>query len=248
MKNIKILFVIGSSFLVCSCTSLLLIGVGANQKRVKPIRLTNNSKQVVFLPMHHVGVKSFYQSVYTLTDSLGKQGYEVFYEGTGKNLKTHQDTIYEKKLRKLFGFALPKNGYLDSVEHKLLGQFKVPEKYMNQPKANLLYSIKSNPKNGDVSIQKLIEEYENKYKEIELDSCDLITPLSEEYSCKSKSEDLKKARKIFNQEFILQYRNKSLAEQIHHSQSDKIIIAFGKRHISGTIEVLRQLDSSWHED
>ncbi len=86
MKKITILSVL--IFAICSLSSciqkILLKKVGAFDKSATTKEITNGDKTIVFVPMHHVGKQEFYNDVRQKIDSLQKNGYIIYYEGTNR--------------------------------------------------------------------------------------------------------------------------------------------------------------------
>lgn len=235
--------------LISSCSSIMLSIAGANAKVVKPRYLNSEYKEIVFVPMHHVGKSEFYESVYDLTDSLSKVGFKVYYESIRPLVPS--DTSFNifnyRKLRKLMSRQLPKGGHIDTVTYKISGRIKVDRSYINQPQPNELISMNSMQKNVDVSLDDIIKEYESRHGLIELDSCDLNTDIYNEYNCLGLRDIEKEKYREFKNDIIINYRDKYLAEFVANSKDSKIIIIYGRAHYDGFVRELKKLNSSWQE-
>lgn len=242
----KLVICVLALILLQSCVSLALKAVGADAKKAKPRYISSSNKEVVFIGMHHIGKKEFYNDVNSLTERKGKEGFVSYYESVKDDTMNIES---EKKMRKILGFYIPKEGYLDTVNNMLMGKIKVSESYINQPKANELISPHSKAKKVDVNLSRLIRAYEKDYGEVVLDSCDRATSLDRRsYKCASYRKDRKEDFKTFKDKYVLEYRNKYLATSINNSKHDKIIVVYGRAHYKGLLEELIKLDDSWEEN
>ncbi len=246
MKKIIYFFLI---LCTSSCTSLIvntsLKEIGAYDDATKIHNLSNGSKKVVFIGMHHIGRKEFYDDVSAKIDSLQQQDYVVFYESVAEEVQT--DSVAQdralRKLRKLLGFV-PED-YLDTINNTFLGKYKYSDKYqlMNQPSYHEMSVDTVNAVKADLSISAMVSSFETKNGEIQLDDCDLTSGLnSNTYECTRVKKSLRK--KFFNA-FIVDFRNQHLANKIQDSEADKVVVIYGKYHLSGMVVELRKLDSAW---
>ncbi|MBL4746951.1 MAG: hypothetical protein JKY08_11380 [Flavobacteriaceae bacterium] len=183
--------------------------------------------------MHHVGNKDFFDDVAHKIDSLQKLDYTVFYESTRDDKET--DSLIKEtnglKLRKLMGFFPGK--YLDTAKNVIAGKIKYKEKHklIEQPNYNKLNVDSLTSIKADVSLSELISEFEKKHTEIKLDSCDFKFSLEDKnYKCKKANKSL---QKIFNKDYIKDYRNKYLAKKIINSKKNKILVIYGNAHYYG---------------
>ena len=247
MKKIIIIL----TLLLCSsCVSLIMKSefkrYGFYDEKSKVHYLSNNTKEVAFIGMHHVGRKEFYTDVASKIDSLKKQGYLVFYEGVETESGTDSLTadVQNRKLRKLIGSTVGE--YLDTLNNKFLGKYKISKKFkmMMQPASSELNIDTIQALRADVSFKTLVNEFEKKYYKIELDSCDFNTSLnSKTYDCELIE---KKLRTTFFDETVLELRDQNLARKILEHQGNKIVIVFGSLHLTGMMVELRKTDSKWH--
>lgn len=229
-------------FILCtSCLNLSLRVIGAYDTKAEPKAFTNNKKTMVFIPMHHIGLKEFYNDVHRLTDSLHNEGYIVFYESvkTKDSLTEEQKKILNLKLRKMVGVNIDTIGYLDTVNNRLMGRrFKNRKGLMNQPHPRLMGGDFTKDRVQDVPFNKLIAEYESRYGEIMLNPCDYNLRPHEKYECGKEPDDQVNA-------IIRGYREESLAKGIMEEENDKIVVVYGALHEWGLYKKLQALDSTW---
>jgi len=235
--------------LLQSCVSIALKSIGANVSSAELRILKSKTKTVCFIPMHHVGKKAFYDDVHRITDSLGRSGYVAFYEGVDTDVTdTLELELIKRKWRKMLGFYLDKSGYIDTTNQLFMGKYKISKKYVNQPVPLELISETSQPKSVDVLLEDLIDDFEKETEKVELDSCDINTPLDQSYtSCNSIKETHPKNYEVFKDKFILDYRNQYLAKAIQDGTHDKIIVVYGKYHFKGLLKELKAIDSTWQK-
>ena len=236
MKKIIILLLLltlTSCSLIFPSRVLKRSGVFKSKGDLKVIKSNNKEQKILFLGMRHIGRKEFYDDVAKKIDSLQKLEYVVFYE----NVKDTKDVDFltvknsAMKLRKLFGY--PPEKHLDTTTNIIAGSIKYRGKYklINQPKYSALKADYLTATWSDVGLTELITEFEKKYSEIKLDSCDFKTDLkNRDYKCKKAK---RKLAKNFKKEFISDYRDKHLANKIIESKKNKILVVYGAAHYYG---------------
>lgn len=224
-----------------SCMSVALWSIGAYKEWVAVTVFKNDSKTVAFIPMVHVGKHEFYTDVKHKVDSLQKDGYIVFMESVAIREKLGEaqtDTIH-RKLRKLMGVTVGKQGYLDTINKTIMGRkFNNKSGLTNQPRYYKLGVDTLSAKITDVPMNVLIAEYERLHGTIVLEECDFTTPLEKKYSCKRKKNN-------WMDDFALGYRNRHLAAEIVNESHTKIAVMFGSRHTFGLLQELQNIDSTW---
>ncbi|OQD42081.1 hypothetical protein [Croceivirga radicis] len=233
MKKLLILFTI---YTFTSCGSIsqnsTLKKIGVFDTRSELGIIKNKNQKILFLKMHHVGKKEFYNDVAHKIDSLQKLGYTVFYESAIDEETDSLITIKNgMKLRKLMGFFPDK--YLDTTTNIIAGKikFKGNHKLFNQPKYTQLNVSTYTSIKADVNLSELITEFEKKYSEIKLEDCDFRFRLEDKnYKCKMANKSL---RKKFEKEFIQDYRNRHLAKKIIDSKKKKVLVVYGDTHYVG---------------
>ena len=198
--------------------------IGAYDERVSVEKVVLNKKEVVFVPMVHLGTELFYQDVTRKVDSLREKGFVFYYENTKADIK--QDTIL-RKTRKIRGIPISKNGYKGSID-SILGNIKLKKKLINQPPYEDLGLKADFSKNVDASLKEMIDFYEAKYGEIILNDCDFSTTIYEKTTCKDeKIED-----EILD-DMVINFRNTIVVNEVIKDVSNKIAILYGKRHFIG---------------
>ncbi|KOS05656.1 hypothetical protein AM493_06120 [Flavobacterium akiainvivens] len=244
MKFRNLLLIACFALLTTSCMSLALSVLGINKKESPMSVYTNGTKSIAYIPMKHIGPKEFYANVARRVDSLQKQGYTVYMESVRvtDSLTPQQRDTLKLKVRRLMGVTLGKGGYLDTINGRLMGRkFSNKKELINQPVYSKLGVDTLSGRIVDVPLNVLIKQYEKQYGTIQLDVCDYTTPLEDKYDCgrekRSQANDL-----------ILRHRNKNLADAIIADKHNKIAILYGAAHESGLLELLKQVDATWHLD
>jgi hypothetical protein len=243
MKLRSVLFLALFMALATSCMSLALSFMGIYKTEAKVATYTDGEKTVAYIPMKHIGPKEFYAGVKHKVDSLQALGYIVFMESVKviDSLTPAQQDTLRLKLRKLSGVAIRKEGYLDTINHKLMGRnFKNKRGLINQPKYSLLGVDTTTGRIVDVPMNVLIKQYEKQYGPIVLDPCDYTTPMEEKYKCD-------KEKNSRANEMILQFRNQHLADAIIAEKHNKIAVLYGAAHESGLFTYLVQASGKWQQ-
>lgn len=233
---------------LASCLNIALNSLGVLEKNATLKFISNGEKRIVFIPMHHIGKKEFYDDVEKKIDSLSKNGFIIFYEGVRLGQvkdSLQKDTLF-KKIRKIVGLdlvALNKNqGYLDVENNRIMGrEFKSLPKYqlVNQPKKFIIMSDTTRFKSRDGNYVQLVAACEQKFGPVILSEYDLLTKSGEKYKTEV-NKDLKNY-------FVLEFRNKLLADAIIQESNNNIVILYGAKHFEGLLEVLKTLDKNFRE-
>ncbi len=243
MRGFLVLFLVCSSI---SCSPIWMHFSGVLEEKPGLKVLSIAEKEVLFLPIHHIGKQSYYQEIYRITDSLAGQAYAILYEQVETDLKEAEAFILmAKKFRKLTGSFDAGTGYLDTVNHKIGSMHYNPQyQLMNQPDLVGLGIDTATAIKADLLLEDLILAFEKKNGTIQLDSCDLDTDLQSDYLCNTCNSDL---QKDFRKNFILGLRNENLARHIDQSESKKIFVIYGASHFKGLKKELAKLNSAWVE-
>lgn len=219
---------------------------GIYDEKVKLEKLTGEN-DIVLVPMHHLGTKSFYDDVKNKVDSLVNNNHIVFYEmimtDNSKSKDTSQqkliDTTMVLKFRKAFGLSgMSKNGSSNYKDYFNEKGIKIKKELIPQPKLSNLGLICNSCDNVDATMDELINAYENKYGKIILEEYDLKTPFYENYD--KKNCKIKIDKKMFN-EFVVNYRNHKIINQINQNIHKKIAIVYGKNHFIGIKDSLHKM-------
>jgi hypothetical protein len=208
-----------------------------HSEKAEVVSFSNNEKTVKFIPMHHIGKPEFYEEVKLLVDSFKKEGFIVFYEGVKPYEKNDSVSLdqYQRKFRKFIGISLDSTKYIEVLHEK--NHFK---NLVGQPKYADL-GISEQDQNVDITKTELIEAYEKKFGEIQLEPGDYSMPL---VKTNVLPAPLKLPKKNV-QDIIVTYRDQHLAKNIHLSTYNKILVIYGKAHVKGTYSQLKNLQDSW---
>ena len=246
MKRIPLLILV--LFILTSCMSkfvnLALEKVGVFDEKCEMSLLKNDKKKVYFIEAHHIGREEYYLDISKKVDSLQKDGYIVFYESVKRNSDSLINDTLSRKLRKLTGIA--NFTYYDTITNKIGGKLKYKGEYklINQPKYPKMKVDQNTSLNIDVDQLTLISEFEKKYGKVQLSECDYETKLnSEVYNCEKLNKELSEK---FKTEFVINYRNKNLANEVQNSKENKILIIYGENHLNGFKEELRKINPNWN--
>lgn len=242
MKTKTLLFLTIISLMSVSCMSLALNLLGVYDPKAQTIPLTNEDRSVVFIPMKHIALKDFYTNVGHKTDSLQKQGYTVFLESVSVRdslSKEEKDTL-DLKLRRVLGTHVSKDGYLDTINNKLMGRnFKNKKGLTNQPRYYKMGIDTTKARVVDVPANVLIKQYEQEFGKIVLTDCDYNTKLEDKYTCGMLPKENR-------DKMVRTYREKYLAEAIMNEPNKKVVVIFGALHQEGLLKELKALDAKWN--
>ncbi len=208
--------------------------VGAYDDQVIISKLSNNEKEVVLIPMHHLGTVLFYKDVKLKIDSLKQKGYYFYTEEVKADKK---DTITIRKAIKLTGVPFSKNnlGYKHFFDSLYKGKIKLKKELVDQPKPIELGLDSLNSRNVDVTFKEIVDYYEKKYGELKLQPCDFKKSFYERPDCK----DAMISKKI-KDDVILDFRNRNIVDVLVKDKRQKIAIIYGGGHFKGIREALLQ--------
>lgn len=247
MKQIKLL---GTLFLTClffsSCYRIILGSVGVLDSSASFKKASSADKEIVFIPMHHVGKQSFYEDVKNSIDSLRKEGFVFYYEGVkySKIRDSLRNDTLAMKLRHVIGLDMRtlslQGGYIDTLDGTIAGlKNGIAERYklVNQPKYSLYDTTVD--RRVDAYLSDLMATFEEKYGKLLLTACDFNTKPTDKYKCKKTSS---KEEKMF---LMLLYRNDLITKEILKDSHSKIVLVYGAKHFDGILKNLQQHDSTW---
>ncbi len=249
MQNKVFYVLLFTTFSLTSClTNIALKSMGVTETKVPLKYISNVEKQIVFLPMHHIGTEAFYKDEVRLVDSLVKNGYVIFYEGIYKGIvkdSLQLDTMI-LKFRKITGIPSKKsnkgNGYLDTVTNTILGKKSTLIKKWNLRNQDLKYFKQFDStivKNVDIDLVNMIMFYEKKYGKIVLENFDYNTKIGDEYKHKASREKRKY--------IIEEARNSIVSNAVLKHKGNKIALVYGKAHYSGVLKNLQAVDKNFKE-
>jgi pheromone shutdown protein TraB len=196
---------------------------------VAVVDMTNGTKKVHFIKMHHLGQQHFYDRVEQEVRNNKEDGYVLFYEWIDYD-KANELTL--RKTRKLMGFIPSEEGYQQMVD-----QLDV-DGVVAQNNEQFLNLVNDKDYKADITPEEVIRLFEERHGVIELSNQDMERPLDETI------EGHQMDKRLFD--IILDYRNQYLAQQIHQATYDKIIVLYGADHQSGVLKELQKLDADWH--
>ncbi|SEQ13756.1 hypothetical protein [Flavobacterium urocaniciphilum] len=219
--------------------------VGVFDKKLKLEKISNGDKEIVLFGMHHIGKEEFYNDVKLKVDSLLKKDYLFYIEGisskfAGKTNLTKEDSIalieLSYKFRKVLGSPLVSKNlnsdYLNLFKEKGI---KIKENLIKQPTYTEFGLSQKNAINSDLTVEKLLEIYEDKYGKIILEPCDYETKFYDKSTCNTKTDT-----KIYD-ELMKTERNNSVISHILKEEKSKIAIIYGKAHFIGIKDSLQKL-------
>ena len=213
-----------STFQSCKIVKGLLL---LNTEKAKTYTYNLGDKEITFVGMHHMGKKEFYDDVTSIVKEHKSKGYVVFYELISSDFTKDpklKDTI-RRKVRKLKGF---RGTYKENAPD-------FAKKYISQPK-NFDLGADSTDVRADITHLQFINEWEKQNGVIILDSIDLNTPFTEEFS-KGLDYTNKQYKAIF-----VEYRNTYLINMIKESSSNKILIMYGEGHRKNLKKQLKEMN------
>ena len=233
MKNIILLCLL---FLLVGCRNYFfnkwLDRYGAYDNEIQLSKYTNDTKDVVFIPMIHLAIPDKYEAVRMKVDSLDKEGYYFYWEKV-KSVSDN-DTIL-RKFRKILNFPLASNGYSEVFSASILDKYnlKFKKNVIDQPPYEELGLDSLNSKNVDSNIIDMVNFYENEFGKIELEPCDFETKVTESSPCENENWDREKKDSV-----IIDYRNSVVIENLTKESNNKIAIVYGSDHIKGMAALL----------
>ena len=231
IKSKKAFIYLGLIVLLSSCNAIKIISK-IESKEATVISYTHQNKSLKFIPLVHFGQPEFYSGIKDTETAYKKKGYIVFYEylTPRADLKTDPEG-YKKELlllRKMFdGKNLSTKAYEEDLGDLFPNAIGQPE-YKN-------LGIDDNDINVDVDIIDVVEEYTKLFGEIALEQCDYDYPPEaiKGYPCKKLKNNM--------DPIIVDFRNEYLANEIHHSKNDKIVILYGQNHVKGVQKLLKKM-------
>ena len=215
------------NFLMLLCGALLLGGCSSSFisfKEKNPFKkavvFTKNDKEIIYIPMIHLGQKEFYDQIKQFVTQKRDEGYKIYYEkltyGTSDSLL--QDTLL-LKARKITGYYF-KGIYTD--KNNATSPFRDKyEQFTRQTEENTGIDIEKDFR-VDLNMRQLIAQIETDHSPIVLDSCDYTTPPTAKYNCKQYKE--------YSRLFLRTYRDDYLLATLLATPHKKIILLYGVNH------------------
>lgn len=221
----KFISIILLAFSISSCQCLLLKTFAITKSALKHKRvLVKGDREVIYIPMAHLGKQAYYDEVKAFVTEKRNQGYKIYYEtvltDTVALRKGQLDTLRLKR-RKLLGFHL--SNYSDKNNKSMPKCYK---KYVGQTLDNTGVSQRTDT-NADLRFEEIIARYEAKYGEIPLDECDYNTPLNAPYQC-DPIPNVRRSNSRYR--FSHEFRDEHLEKLLIHSEDKKILLLYGESH------------------
>ena len=215
------------NFLMLLCGALLFGGCSSSFisfKEKNPFKkamvFTKNDKEIIYIPMIHLGQPEFYGQIKQFVTQKRSEGYKIYYEkltyGTSDSLL--QDTLL-LKTRKITGYYF-KGIYTD--KNNATSPFRDKyEQFTRQTEENTGIDIEKDFR-VDLNMRQLIAQIETDHSPIVLDSCDYTTPPTAKYNCKQYKE--------YSRLFLRTYRDEYLLATLLATPHKKIILLYGVNH------------------
>ena len=186
----------------------------------KAVVFTKNDKEIIYIPMIHLGQPEFYGQIKQFVTQKRSEGYKIYYEkltyGTSDSLL--QDTLL-LKARKITGYYF-KGIYTD--KNNATSPFRDKyEQFTRQTEENTGIDIEKDFR-VDLNMRQLIAQIETDHSPIVLDSCDYTTPPTAKYNCKHYKE--------YSRLFLRTYRDEYLLATLLATPHKKIILLYGVNH------------------
>lgn len=229
MKIIRLFFVLSFLFSLNSC-KLIESLTELNKTTPKIHELKEWDKDILFLPMHHMGKPEFYDKVKEIVKNKKKDDFRVYYELVSTDF-TDDDSLrneIRRKARKIKGFS---GTYKDNASGSYFS------KYIQQPSYADL-GIDSMDVWADVDYLQLITYWEEVNGKIILDSTDMNTPFNVKLD-----RGVSYTKDEYNKVFI-DFRNKHLISLIKNNSDKKILILYGKGHYKNFRKQLKSASKS----
>lgn len=225
----KKIFFIFFTLTLFGCKSTLISHAlekkGLYDEKAKILSFKSNEKEVVFIPMIHVGTESFYKDVKLKIDSLSNLNYFFYFELIEAELA--KDTFIRKFI-KLTEIPIQKDGYKPAIDSIFkANNIKLKKELISQPSYEYFGLDSNNSKNVDLSLVELVNYFEKKYYPIELEKCDYEISIYEKPKCPLK------LTKEVRDDVMLTPRNNKVLNELNIDAKNKIVIIYGKGHLKG---------------
>lgn len=247
----RLLILMAISACCCSC-SLIFSGYTTSKTLSKTTLLIDScGKEVILVPMRHVGKQKRYDEIHAYLDALKADGYVTFFElpvGAYFHVDTISDISYSNLLAIKDTISTPTRAdtlLLDTLYRKMRRVVGIiPNVEYKYRYKNL--AIQSNENLGqttdrdiwvDYSIYDLIERYEQEYGPVPLSDYDFEIALNDTLYNRKRSTG-----STHSWAFLLHYRNDLLERRILESKHQKIAVVYGAAHtrdIKLTLRFLR---------
>ncbi len=217
MKKLFLLSLL--TYLLTACSSYR---ISYNEKNPfkKAVVFTKTDKEIIYIPMMHLGQAVFYEKIKNFLAQKRTEGYKVYYEGLkyGTSDPAEQDTLL-MKVRKITGYHF--KGIYTDKNNRTSPFRKGFDKYTRQTDENTGIDYDKDFR-VDLNMRQLIDQIEADKEPIVLEPCDYTTSPDEEYKCKQYSQ--------YSKLFLRTYRDEYLLASLLATPHKKIILIYGVNH------------------
>ncbi len=222
------------------------------------LRHPETGREVIFVPMRHMGSRERYDATRQYLDTLKRRGWVIFHEGVAA-VPFHVDTVNDlplailfdtlgmyltradrprfdtmmRKCRRMLGYMVNRCGYADTANLSLKSDVSLRRRYISQ-NSELLGATTDRDIWCDYSLADAIEVCERRYGEIHLTDYDFTTGLYEKYEPEERADG--RARNYFT----LHARNDYVVRRIRTSRHQRIAVVYGSSHSFGIIWRLKK--------
>ena len=237
-----------AAYSLCGCSKIIYTVYNPVDKTLNRVsRLTNEAhgKEVLLVPMCHLGTEAHYAKVRNYLDSLKNEGYVTFCEGVLRlpysmdtaNVVTCADLLQLhpqfdtddslridtllRKFRWVTGYGFQR---YDTTADKNLVPRKFQKKGYIQQSCKLLGQVTDKDIWVDYSLSDIIGNYERKHGEIPLSEYDFATSFDEAYTMQASATP----RNIY--EITNSSRNDLVTRRILDTPYEKIAVVYGGTH------------------
>jgi hypothetical protein len=199
-----------------------------NKKHVSVYDLKTPGKTVKMIPIMHFGTNAFFDDLKEKVLKYKRDGFVVYYEQMKARREQFSlsDGEYATLRRK---YRYVSNG---GASRKNYDELKTAFKNKRSQPLYKDLGITASDVNADINISDLVNEYEQRYGKIVLDSCNLHAPFDSAYTCKGSHKNLKPIR--------IDYRNQYVTNLVKTSADKKILILYGYGHKKGIKKLLKK--------
>lgn len=218
--------------LMSSCTVFKTLRY-MNFKEVSPTRISYLDKDILIVPVAHIGRPEFYDALKDSIQFWKSGGYRIYYEQVIDEQEamgldsTEMDTL-QRQWRRFSGSG----GYNRDSYESALSVFKNKVVQPDWPDMG----ITDSDLNADITLHDFISEYERTIRPITLTECDYSTHLDSSYMC-WLTDDIKRHR--LPEDIALHYRNEHVVDLIQAENDEKIVIIYGASHLEGFEALLK---------
>lgn len=203
--------------LTTSCQQLLFRALFYQSYVERRFVMQKEGKEIIYIPMVHLGSEAFYAEVKTFVTQKREEGYAIYHEGVTlpEGISQEEIDLLDRKQRRIIGYHL--TPYNDANNQTLPRWVK---KYTAQSNDNT--GILPTDKVADLDQKSLIQQFEAQYGTIILTDCDLNTPLNAQYQCSKEHPQ--------SRYYTHTLRDYHLLKNLINAPENKIVLLYGSLH------------------